>query len=72
MTDPTPALFITRERAGDFCHAAVRRLTGGQGRAAVVGPIRRRDEMGFQIKVYGPGIPATGRPVTNGEVARLH
>lgn len=72
MTDPTPCLFITRRKAVSLCPAAVDRLTGGQGRATVVGPIRDRDEMGFQVRVYGPGLPANGRPVTNGEAVRLH
>lgn len=71
MTDPTPCLFISRPRAALFCPAAVDRLTAGQGRAVVVGPVRDGGEMGFQVRVYGPGFPLNGRPVTNGEVARL-
>lgn len=69
--DPTPALFISRDRAGDFCPAAVRGLTGGQGRASVSGPIRRRDDVGFQVRVFGPDLPPGGRAVTYSDLARL-
>jgi len=44
-------------------------LTGGKGRAVVVGPVRDGGEMGFQVRVFGPGLPEKGRPVTNGEAA---
>lgn len=71
MTDPTPCLFITRRKAVSLCPAAVDRLTGGQGRATVVGPIRDRDEMGFQVRVYGRGLPSRGRAVTHDDLARM-
>lgn len=70
MHDPTPALFITRERAADL--AAILTARPDKLRAVAVGPVRDGSDMGFQVRIYGPGIPAAGRPFTNGEAARLH
>lgn len=71
MSDPAPCLFITRRKAASFCPAAVEGLTGGRGRAAVVGPVRDRADVGFQVRVYGPDLPPGGRAVTDGDISRL-
>lgn len=72
MDDPTPALFISMDGADAFRPRAVQSLTAGEGRASVWGPFRRRADTGYLLRIYGPGIPAAGRFVTNGELARLH
>jgi len=71
MMDPTPCLFISRPRAALFYPAAVDHLTDGKGRAVVVGPVRDRADMGFQVRVYGPGLPPRGRTVTHDDLSRM-